>query len=390
MAGAAGPEEAANGVLQRFGFAAAEPVASVEAVVAALDADHYDLVVLPLKSLTAMELAALEGVLRRHPNTFALGTSPHAESELILRAMRAGIHEFLVFPPDPQELTAAVDRLLRRNATAEREDGRIVAVYSSKGGLGTTSVAVNLAFALAQAAPNGRVALADLVVSGGDVRVLLNLAPQYDIGDLVARANRIDAELLTSVLSPVAGGVWVLPASDKPEVAELVDAGTAATVLSKLKGHFAHTVLDGEHHLSDRTLAALDAADDILLITQLSVPGLRATQRTIALCQRLGYDDDKLRVVVNRHQTGDVLSLTDAAELLGRPVFHTLPNDYRGSAAAMSAGVPVGQHDASSRLAQAYGALAAKLTGALAPAGTNGNGRAGKSRLGKIFGLKRS
>jgi len=206
----------------------------------------------------------------------------------------------------------------------------------------------------------------------------------------VARANRIDAELLTSVLSPVAGGVWVLPASDKPEVAELVDAGTAATVLSKLKGHFAHTVLDCEHHLSDRTLAALDAADDILLITQLSVPGLRATQRTIALCQRLGYDDDKLRVVVNRHQTGDVLSLTDAAELLGRPVFHTLPNDYRGSAAAMSAGVPVGQHDASSRLAQAYGALAAKLTGALAPAGTNGNGRPGKSRLGKIFGLKRS
>ena len=388
MAGAAGPEEVANGVLQRFGFGAAEPVASAEAVVAALDADHYDLVVLPLQSLSSMELAALEGVMRRHPTSFALGTAPQAEPDLILRAMRSGIHEFLVFPPDPQELTAAVDRLLRRNAGAEREDGSTVAVYSSKGGLGTTSVAVNLAFAIAQADPTGRVALADLVVSGGDVRVLLNMAPQYDIGDLVARANRIDAELLSSVLSPVPGGVWVLPASDKPEVAEMVDAGTSATLLAKLKAHFAHTVLDCEHHLSDRTLAALDAADDILLITQLNVAGLRATQRTISLCQRLGYDDEKLRVVVNRHQSSDVLSLADGAELLGRPVFHTLPNDYRGSAAAMSAGVAVGQHDANSRLAQAYAALAAKLTGTPA-ASTTGNGR-GKSRFGKIFGLKRS
>jgi Flp pilus assembly CpaE family ATPase len=96
-----------------------------------------------------------------------------------------------------------------------------------------------------------------------------------------------------------------------------------------------------------------------------------------------------LRVVVNRHQSSDVLSLADGAELLGRAVFHTLPNDYRGSAAAMSAGVAVGQHDANSRLAAAYGALAARLTGAPAVPGTNGTGR-GRSRLGKIFGLKRS
>lgn len=388
VAGAAGSEEVANGVLQRFGFAPIKSVGTTEAVVAALDADHYDLVVLPLQGLTPVELATVEGLFRRHATTFVVGTAPNADPNLILRAMRAGIHEFLVYPPDPQELAAAVDRLLRRTQP-ESAEGTTIAVYSSKGGLGTTSVAVNLAFALAQADASGRVALADLVVNGGDVQVLLNLTPQYDIGDLVARANRIDAELLSSILTPRAGGVWVLPASDKPEVAELVDAGIAATLIAKLRAHFAYTVIDCEHHLSDRTLTALDSADEVILVTQLQVAALRATQRTISLCQRLGYDEAKLRVVVNRHQSSDVLSVSDAADLLGAKVYHTLPNDYRGSAAALSAGVSIGQHDANARLAGAYAALAAKLSGASAAPSARVNGRAG-SRLGKIFGLKRS
>jgi pilus assembly protein CpaE len=291
----------------------------------------------------------------------------------------------VVHPPNAEDFSGAVDRLLRRGR-ADVEQGTSFAVYSAKGGLGTTSIAVNLAFAFADANPNGRVALADLVVNGGDLRVQLNLTPAYDVGDLVARVNRIDADLLTSILTPYPGGVWVLPSSDRPEIAEMVDASTATTLIAELRKHYAHTVLDCEHYLTDRTLAALDAADKILLVTQLNVAALKATQRSITLCQRLGYADEKVEVVVNRHQSSEVLTPADATALLNRPIFHLLPNDFKASDGAVSKGIPVARYDKNSRLTHSYATLAGKLTGTGAGA-SNGKGRETGSRLSRIFSI---
>jgi len=189
------------------------------------------------------------------------------------------------------------------------------------------------------------VALADFVMGGGDVRVLLNLKPAYDVGDLAVKMDRVDEELLFSVLSTTTGGVWVLPASENEEVSDLLDATAAASILNHLRAHFS-VVVDCEHHMSDRTLAAFDAADRIVFVTQLIVPALRSTKRSLELCERLGYPDSKLFVVVNRHHSGDVLSLNDAKDVLGREVFWTIPNDYRAFADALTRGRPVtsGQH----------------------------------------------
>jgi pilus assembly protein CpaE len=134
-------------------------------------------------------------------------------------------------------------------------------VYSSKGGLGVSTVAANLAYGFAKNHPGARPALADLVVGAGDVRILLNLDPPYDLGDLVAKIDRIDTELLNSLLTPTSAGVWVLPAPEAPEADEKVDANTITTVIQHLRNNFLFTVLDCEHQLNDRTLAALDAAD---------------------------------------------------------------------------------------------------------------------------------
>jgi pilus assembly protein CpaE len=383
VAGAAGPEIEANTVLQRFGFGKSASVPDLTALLRLLRDESFDLAILPLQDMGAVELATLEREVVRGGSTMVIGTAPQAEPQLILHAMRAGVQEFLVFPPNPQEFSAAVDRLMRRGRP-EAEQGTTIAVYTAKGGLGTTSIAVNLAFALADANPSGRVALADFVVHGGDLRVHLNMSPAYDVGDLVARVERIDADLLSSILTPAEGGVWVLPSSDRPEIAELVDAATAATLIAELKKHFAHTVLDCEHYMTDRTLAALDAADKIVLVTQLNVAALRGTQRTIELCQRLGYGDDKLVIVVNRHQASEVLTPSDASTLLNMPIFHLLPNDYRTSDGAVSKGVPVGRYDKNARLTQSYTQLAAKLTGL---GNANGKSRETTSRLSRIFSI---
>jgi pilus assembly protein CpaE len=389
VTGAAGPQDIANGVLQRFGFAPAVLALSLAEAVARLHGEHFDLLVVSLQGIASTDLTALEREVRRQRTTFVIGTATQADPDLILRAMRSGIHEFLVYPPDPKDFAGAVDRLMRRTHS-DAKGGTAIAVYSAKGGVGTTSMAVNLAFSLAKTHPNGRVALADLVASGGDVRVMLDLKPTYDMGDLIRKVDRIDAELLQSVLTPCAGGVWALPSAEDPEVAEAFDAAAATSIVEQLRSHFTFTVIDCEHHMSERTLAALDAADRVVIVTQLNVPALRSTQRTLALCQRLGYAADKLHVVVNRHQSSDVVSIADATQVLGCEIFFKIPNDYRTSAAALTRGVPVAEQDAASALARSYTALAAKLDGgADAPLRNDTNASRNGSRLGRLLSLGR-
>lgn len=388
---AAGPEEPATEVLARFGFTKFHRVDTVEAAIEHLRQKHVDLVILPLDGVADLQLATLEREIRREKYTAVIGTAPKADPEIMLRAMRAGIQEFLVAPPDPKDLSGAVDRLMRRTQSAV-DHGEVIAVYTAKGGLGASTVATNIAHGFAKNHPGARAALADLVVAGGDIRIQLNLNPSYDLGDLVAKIDRIDAELLNSLLTPTSGGVWVLPAPDSPEADEQVDANTVTTIIQHLRQNFLFTVLDCEHQLNERTLAALDAADRIVLVTQLSVGALRSTQRTVSLCTRLGYSKEKVCVVVNRYQSGEVLSPADAEEVLKAPIFFKLPNEYRVASAALTNGVPIAEFDPTSKLGVAFAQLAGKLGGA-SPSkqnGTHSNGAKGGSRLKQLFARKRS
>src|SRR5688500_1961201 len=335
VARAAGSDEAAAEVLARFGFTKFHHAETVAQAIDQLRQKHVDLVILPLDGVADLQLATLEREIRRERYTAVIGTAPKQEPDVMLRAMRAGIQEFLVSPPDPKDLAAAGDRLMRRTQAAA-ENGEVIAVYSSKGGLGASTIATNLAYGFAKNHPGARPALADLVMGAGDIRVLLNLTPSYDLGDLSAKIDHVDPELLNSLLTPTSSGVWVLPAPDRPEADEQVDANTIATVIQLLRHNCLFTVLDCEHAMNVRTLAALDAADRIVLVTQLSVGALRSTQRTVSLCSRLGYSKEKVCVVVNRYQSGEVLSPADAEEVLKAPIFFKLPNEYRVASTALT------------------------------------------------------
>jgi pilus assembly protein CpaE len=386
---AAGPPEGVTGVLARFGFSRTTEASDRQEAIAMMRDCQFDLVIVPVEGITPTELIALEREIRKDANTTVIATAPSPQPDLILRAMRAGVHEFLVYPPKQEELAGAVERLMRRGA-AEAQRGELIAIYSGKGGLGSTSIAVNIAQALGMQRTDSRVALVDLVVTGGDVRVYLNLKPAYDLSHLIAKGSQVDTELLNSVLTPVQGGVWALPTGDSPEDEELFDSAAVGSILGLLQNQFNYTVVDCEHHLSEATLTALDTANKIVLVTQLTVPALRSTQRSLAVCRRLGYDESKFCVVVNRHQSGDVLPVKDAEDLLQAPIYWKLPNDYRLSAESLTQGVPVTIQDPNSKLAKSYLDLAKKLTGA------GGSGQFSRtstpssgSRLRKLFGSER-
>lgn len=380
---AGGAQETVAEVLARFGFTDVVHARDRADALNLMRQSAFELVMISVQDIAPAELLSLEREMRKSPGLSVIGTAAAADPDLILRAMRSGMHEFLVHPPSAQDLGGAIERLMWRTGS-EGQKGKLFAVYSGKGGLGSTSLAVNLAQALAMTRTNARVALADLVVTGGDIRIFLNLQQAYDLGDLVAKGDKVDAELLNSLLTPCPGGVWALPTGDNPELEEFFDATTIASIIDLLRTHFGVTIVDCEHSLNERTLAALDAADRVLLVTHLSIPALRSTQRTLSICRRLGYNEEKICVVVNRHLSADVLPLTEAEELLESPIYAKLPNDFQLSGAALHAGVPVVVHQPTSKLARSYVDLARRLSGAAITNGTDPLGR-GASRLRSLF-----
>jgi pilus assembly protein CpaE len=388
VADSAGAAEPADEILIRAGYAPPERVPTLGRALQRMRERSVDLLVVPLDGPEAADLTLLASEVGR-TSTMVIATAARSEPDLILRAMRAGVHEFLVAPPSAEELSGAVERLVRR-VQAESTPRLTVAVYSAKGGLGTSTVAVNLAWQFATLGKGGRTALADFVVSGGDVGVMLNLKPTFDIGDVALKVSQLDSSLLESVLVSGPGGVRVLAASERPETLEMVDGNVANLVLSQLNAAYSYTVVDTEHHLTDRTLSALDAADKVVLVLQLNVAAVRSAQRTVTLCRRLGFTDDKLVLVVNRFQPGDLLSVDDAARVLDHPIAVRIPNDYRASEAALTRGVPVSEYADDTPMARAYAELARLLAGMQAPTPTAQRDRNGQgSRFGRLLGIGR-
>ncbi|MBL0170969.1 MAG: P-loop NTPase [Gemmatimonadaceae bacterium] len=379
-----------DSTLHRFGYVRMLRADSMSQAIERHGRVPVDLLVLPLDDVDDAGLAAIDRTVWREHELRVIATGPVADPRLMLRAMRAGIQEFLVRPLVEEECHSAVDRLHKRVDPAESK-GQVFAVYSAKGGVGVSTVAVNLASTIATLHPASRVSVADIGVPGGDASILLNLRPTYNLGDLASKIDRLDDELLNSVLTPAGDGLWMLAATERPEDGEGISAKVIATVVAQLRSTFAFTVLDCEHQLNDRTLAALDAADRILLLTELQVPAMRSTQRTLGMFRRLGYPTEKIAVVINRYRSGDVVSSAEAAEVFKEEIFFKVPNDYKIVSEAGTAGVPVEIKDPNSPLTFAYRQLAQKLAGGTIPfaaphAAQNGS-RAG---LRGLFARKRT
>jgi len=390
---ALGPLPAVAPVFASAGFSKPVEVESAEALLSLVREAGADLVVLPLASATPTTLMEVESLLRERDGLAAIGTAARADSELILSAFRRGFSEFLVSPANPDELAGALLRLEAKWSRAPR-GGHVTAIWSPAGGAGVTSVAVNVAHALARRKPAGRVAVADMVVGLGDVATHLNLAPTYDLGELVRKLDRADSESLQSIMVSVADGMDALAGTSDLELGEEVTSDAVQRILSLMRSSYSYTVLDLEHTVSPRTIAALDAADRIVMVFQVTVAGLRKVKRALTLFEQLDFPAEKVVLVANRVGAGDVMSWPDVSKALGRSVDFRLPNAYQVIADAQTRGIPVAANanaPGAAPLIEAYNLLAVRLMGQ--PGGTPGsvetlssNGRIG---LGRLFGKLR-
>jgi pilus assembly protein CpaE len=284
-------------------------------------------------------------------------SGPHTESSLILRAMHLGVKHFFPLAPSEVELTSAIVDLVRAADPAlAASEGRVVAVMGTKGGVGATVLACQLAASLQEA--GGRVALVDLNYPLGDVALHFDVDPTYTLADLARAEQELDATYLRSILKGHESGVQILAAPTLMEDAESIRGLHVERVLPILRSEFDWVIVDVSRSWNEASVQALSLANQILLVTLFDVPTLNHTRQHKKLLEGLALDGSRVRTVGNRYSKGDAVTVGDFKRVLGAEPDALIPNDYATTVESVNQGRPIGQVARGSAIHESYRKLA--------------------------------
>ncbi len=298
-------------------------------------------------------------ILTRFPRISVFVASSEKNSDWILRLMRAGAVEYLLKPIESMELTEAlqkVGRLWIPKQTEPVREGKVISVYNPTGGMGTTTIAVNLAASLA----NGKekVALVDLNFFGGDVATFLDVNPKYTLSSVTTNITRLDANFLMSVMTKHASGVYVLTEPLEVDETANITPEQIQRLLAFLKGVFTYIVIDTGGPLYGCNMVGFRASDYILFNTVLNLPALKNAKRYLHAMDRQGLHKDKVKLVISRYLPRADIKIDDAEKVLDYKVFVSIPNEYADVIASINKGVPVVNLQGRSPVSKAISTLA--------------------------------
>jgi pilus assembly protein CpaE len=335
----------------------------------------------------AVEL--VEELARSKPEIAVLVASSSTDGALILRSMRAGAKEFLTKPLRPDDLATALQRIGKTKFGSEAGGAgscRVIAVAGCTGGVGSTSLAINLGCELASNS-NNSVVVVDLDLALGDADVYLDTIPEYTLTDVAQNVARLDFTLLKRSLTKHSSGVYLLPRPVQLEDAKLVSVDDLQRVISLLRATFTHLIIDTSKAYNELDLYSMDLAHDVLMVTQLDLPCLRNVVRLMMSFEQRGTLREKVKIIVNRvGQGGASISVKKAESTLGQEIFWQLPNDFRTMIEVRNNGVPLLEQAPKAALTQSITQLARELTGTCRVPGSDSSGKS-RSWLG-LWGKK--
>ncbi len=337
-------------------------------------------------------IAATERLAAEVPTAAVVMMSVQGEADYLRRSMLAGAREFLVKPFSSDELTSSIRQVYTREREKQSrigalpgaasaagapakpsdtgpraEPGRIVAVFGPKGGVGRTTLAVNLAVA-ASTELGQRTCLVDASFQFGDVGVLLNLNPKNkSIADLVPELEAGEAESLDTFIVNHSAGIRVLLAPPSPEMAELITPAATKRMLEALRETHDLVVVDCMSTFNDTTLAILDLADTVLTMLSLEITSIKNIRLFLEVAEQLGYGGDKIRLVLNRADSSLGIRVADVEHSIGRRVDHTIVSDGRSVVYALNRGVPFFLSNREAQVSQDVLRLASAVVGTRTP-----------------------
>ncbi len=346
-------------VLRECGINATSVPPAGLAALAHSSASQPGLLVLDLRGSSNV-LASLGALKRQHPSTPVAAVLSSPDPHLLMDAMRAGVNEVLIEPLSPKSVADSLGRL--QPAVAVKGDaGKIFAFVGAKGGVGTTTAAVNVATALSRLGDGEKTLLVDLHVTHGDAAVFFGVVPRFSVVDAVENTHRLDEAFFGGLVTPTKAGPDLLASSDRA-VATSMGVEPVRALLRFAAGLYRYIVLDVPR--SDAAaLDGLDGASNIVIVANQELPTVRNAGR-IALALRQRYGKERVKIVLNRYDQQADIAHEDVEKVIEAKIRHSVPSDYRMALQSLNRGRPltVENHN---KLSAAYVRLAEDLSGAV-------------------------
>ena len=299
------------------------------------------------------QLAALK---RQHPAANVILLASTLDPVLMLEGMRAGVNECIAEPLSQPDVDAALSRLLGQHA--QSAGGPVFAFVGAKGGVGTTTTAVNVATTLAKLGP-GRALMIDLHLAYGDAAVFLGADARFSVLDALENLHRLDAQFLKSLVCRTASGVELLASADRPST-RLLDVRRLGSVIQLAASQYTYTVLD----VPRSDLTVLDTLDDVANLVVVANQELATVRNAgrMASALRARYPNTSVTTVINRTDGRSEINQQDVEKAVGGTIAHQFPSDYRRALLAMHKGRPLAL-DNHNQLSASFTALARDLAG---------------------------
>lgn len=356
-------------------FAVAGEAATGTEAVGMLREAKPDVIVVSLEEPVARTLKSIETLTIAAPETPVIVVSSLTDKEYLRHAMVAGARDFVAHPLTQEELgktiTTIVDverkrRSLSNDVLENGQRGELIAMFAGKGGVGKSTLATNLAVAMAiEGKQKQRIAIVDMDLLLGDVAIMLDVTPERTVADLVPLIDKLDPELLRSFLYVHSSGVKVLCAPTRVEDGESLTPDRVRRILDVLARTFDYVIIDMPRAFDDRVVTTLDMANTVMLVTNYDVPCLKSTKVCLDTMRSWRYTEDKLKLVINHANRTNGFAPGEAERALDYPVFWKVPSDY-AVASTSNHGKPFVQGQATTKMAQNISGLGATLMGASA------------------------
>ncbi len=271
-------------------------------------------------------------------------TSSSTNSGILIEALRAGAKEFFTQPLNREEVMAS---LLKFKDQAEDativpqtlKKGKIINVIGGKGGVGTTTVAVNIAASLNELENDESVALIDMNLVFGEIPLFMDIKTSFNWGEVAKNISRVDSTYLMSVLAKHSSGVYILPSPTDFNGVNYADPEIIEQILAMMMSKFDYIVIDNGQSLNEISLKILELSDTVLLVSIPTLPCLTNVKRLLETFWKLGYPQgDRVKIIMNRSHKKSMISTKEAEEGIGEKISWLIPNDYDSAMSAINKG----------------------------------------------------